>query len=541
MEIIDLSMSFADQVLFTDIRWNVGERDRVALVGPNGAGKSTLLKIIAGKLQPSSGKVILPKDTTVGYLPQDVMKFTGNTLWDEVLGSRKDILEMEHRMREMERRMGEDLTADGMEKLVRRYGNLQEEFERAGGYQVESDVARILNGLGFRESRWQDETHLFSGGWQVRIALARLLLQQPDLLLLDEPTNYLDLENITWLEEYINTYPGGVIMVSHDRSFMNNTVSRVAEIDQESLFEYRGNYDKYLRERAFRREQIIEQAKAQVKRIEEIESFIKRFRYNASKASLVQSRVKQLEKMPRVVIPRERKTIRIRFPEPPRSGRIVAEGHRLEKRYGDLEVFAGVDFSIERGDKVALVGLNGAGKSTLIKILAGRVEPTGGTVRLGHNVEAQYFAQDNADALLQSDRTVLQEVEAECADTWRSHVRDLLGAFLFSGDEVDKPVRVLSGGEKSRVGLAKVLSHQSNLLLLDEPTNHLDIQARGILADAIDAYAGTMLFVSHDRFFLEKVATKVFEIDHGVLTVYPGNYEEYRWYKNELARESAAS
>lgn len=525
-----VTLAYGDRKILDNVNWNIGDGDRVALVGPNGEGKSTLLKVACGVLLPSEGEIIKPKNQTVGYLPQNVMQTRGERLWDHVLSGHEEILAAGEELHALEDRLAFPVNdKDKMARLLRRYGDLQENFARIGGYDLETEAARILSGLGFSKRRWHDLTDIWSGGWQVRIELARLLLRRPDTLLLDEPTNYLDLENIEWLESFLLNYPGAVVLVCHDRVFLDRVALRTTEIERGQLIEYRGNYSFYEREKDLRREQLEATAKHQEKRIELVERFINRYRADKKRAKQVQSRIKMLEKMETIDVPVYRRRLQVRFPQPPRSGKDVLRVRNLSKAYDSNVVFSNVQFTIQRGDRVALVGLNGAGKSTLMRILNQREEPTTGSVEIGYNVFPAYMAQDHADNLV-GRQTILEEMEDGSSPETRANLRGLLGAFLFSGDEVLKPVRVLSGGEKTRLGLAKLLCSEFNLLLLDEPTNHLDLISKEVLSEAMEAYTGTVVFVSHDRRFLRRVATKVIEIKDGVVTEYPWPYEDYEWY-----------
>ncbi|MGD0162624.1 MAG: ABC-F family ATP-binding cassette domain-containing protein [Candidatus Sulfotelmatobacter sp.] len=416
-----------------------------------------------------------------------------------------------------------------------RYHSLEHEFRTRDGYSIEAEVGRVLQGLGFRKEDWERQTDEFSGGWQMRLALAKLLLQKPNLLLLDEPTNHLDLEARNWLEEYLHDYPYALVLISHDRYFLDVTVNKIAEIWNKRFWFYTGNYDKFLSQKTQRNEQLQAAYKNQRDRIEQLEVFINRFRYQATKAKQVQSRIKELEKIERIEIPPEEKTIHFTFPQPKPSGRIVAEFEGVAKSYGKIdggekEVFRNVSFMIEKGDRIALVGVNGAGKSTLIKLLAGTERTTRGEFRLGHNVQADYFAQDQYKEL-DADARMIDDLGNASPGSTQTELRSLLGCFLFSEDDVFKKIGVLSGGERGRYALLRLLLHPANFLLLDEPTNHLDLRAKDVLLDALMEYTGTVVFVSHDRYFIDKLATRVFEIGEGKVEVYPGNYEDYLWRK----------
>ena len=414
----------------------------------------------------------------------------------------------------------------GGAQVADRFHQLENEFRTRDGYAIESQVGAVLQGLGFRKEDWTRQTEEFSGGWQMRIALAKLLLQKPNLLLLDEPTNHLDLESRNWLEEYLAQYPYAYVLISHDRYFLDVTVKKIVEIWNKGVHFYPGNYEQFVKLKTERREQLEAAYKNQRERIEHLEAFINRFRAQATKAKQVQSRIKELEKIERIEVPQEEQAIHFKFPQPQPSGRTVAEFKDVAKSYGEKEVFRNVNFVIERGDRIALVGVNGAGKSTLIRLLSGVDGPSMGTVQLGHNVEPDYFAQDQYKEL-DTSRRVLEDLETVAPLATTTELRNLLGCFLFSGDDVFKPIGVLSGGERNRYALARMLLHPPNFLLLDEPTNHLDLRAKDVLLNALQEFNGTVIFVSHDRYFIDKLATKVFEIVDGTLHVFPGNYEEF--------------
>jgi ATP-binding cassette subfamily F protein 3 len=524
---------FGPKLLFENVDWLITPRDRVGLVGANGTGKTTLLRALA-RLEPLDyGEVTFAKGVTASYLPQDGLTLSGRTVMAECMSVFSDLLSMEREMEDLMEKMGE-LDPAGPEYLqvADRFHAIDTEFQQRDGYSLEAQVGMVLGGLGFPPSDWHRRTEEFSGGWQMRIALAKLLLEKPNLLLLDEPTNHLDLEARNWLEGYLHDYPHAYVLISHDRFFLDVTVDKMAEIWNQKIHFYTGNYEKYLKEKTARRAQIEAAYQHQQERVQQLEVFINRFRYTATKAKQVQSRIKELERMERIEIPKEEKAIHFRFPQPPASGRRVAEFLSVAKSYGPNQVFHHVNFTIERGDRVALVGVNGAGKSTLIKLLAG-IEPlSAGEFKLGHNVEADYFAQDQYKALDQEAR-LLDDLSsaAPMALSTQTELRSLLGCFLFTEDDVFKRIRVLSGGERNRYALARMLLHPSNFLLLDEPTNHLDLRAKDVLLEALEKYTGTVVFVSHDRYFIDKLATRVFEIGNGEVVVYPGNYEDYLWRK----------
>ena len=522
---------YGHKLLFQNVDWLITPQDRLGLVGANGTGKSTLMKILAGLETLDYGKITTARGISAGYLPQDGLTLSGRSVFAECMSVFSELRAMEQEMEDLTRRMSE-LDHSGAEyaQVADRFHRLQHEFTTRDGYAIEAEVGTVLGGLGFRKEEWERRTEEFSGGWQMRISLAKLLLQQPNLLLLDEPTNHLDLEARNWLEEYLGNYPHAYVLISHDRYFLDVTVGKIAEIWNKQIFFYSGNYEKYLAEKTARREQLHAAWRNQRERIEQLEVFINRFRYQATKAKQVQSRIKELEKMERIELPPEEKTIHFSFPQPKPSGRIVAEFEQVAKSYGEKEVFRDVNFVIERGDRIALVGVNGAGKSTLIKLLAGTEPLTAGGYSIGHNVQPDYFAQDQYKELDQNAR-ILDDLGEMSPRSTQTELRNLLGCFLFSEDDVFKRIGVLSGGERSRYALLRMLLHPANFLLLDEPTNHLDLRAKDVLLNALEGYTGTVVFVSHDRYFIDKLATRVFEIGGGRVEVYPGNYEDYRWRK----------
>ncbi len=518
----DLRKEFADRVLFSGVNLHIRPGDRIGLCGDNGSGKTTLLKILAGRVEPDGGRVSCARGTTFGYLPQDGLTHAGRSLFEEVRSGLDELVAIEKELSELQRRL--ETAAD--DALLQRYAELEETFSRRGGYAMEAEVGRVLRGLGFAEADWQRPCETFSGGWQMRIALARLLLRRPNLLLLDEPTNHLDLPARDWLEDYLRDYPHAVVLVSHDRFFLDQVVGRIVELWNGGLSEYPGNYSAYLRLREERIQALREAKRRQDEEIARIEAFINRFRYQANKASLVQSRIRQLEKMERIVLPPQRKRIAFRFPEPPKSGREVLVLEGASQVYGDLRVLDGIELRVERGERIALVGPNGAGKSTLMRLLAGVEAPAAGRRVEGHNLVPAYFAQDQAK-VLDPDKTVLQQMTEAAPFAMVPRVRDILGSFLFSGDDVDKPVRVLSGGERNRLALAILLLRPANLLLLDEPTNHLDLASKEVLLEALRGYRGTMVFVSHDRYFVDALASRVVVVGGGRIESWPGNYSDF--------------
>ena len=506
-------------------------RDRIGLVGANGTGKSTLMKILADMETLDYGSLSVAKGISFGYLPQDGLALAGRTVFAECMSVFSKLRAMEQEMEDLTASMSElDHASSEYAQVAERYQRIEHEFRARDGYAIEAQVGAVLMGLGFSKEDWHRQTEEFSGGWQMRIALAKLLLQEPNLLLLDEPTNHLDLEARNWLEEYLTNYPNAFVLISHDRYFLDVTVNKIAEIWNKRITLYPGNYDKYLSSKTQRTEQLEAAYRNQRERIEQLEAFISRFRYQATKAKQVQSRIKELERIERIELPEEEKTIHFSFPQPKTSGRIVAEFNGVAKSYGQKQVFSNVNFMIERGDRIALVGVNGAGKSTLIKLLAGAEPLSAGEYRLGHNVQADYFAQDQYKEL-DPDARILEDLGELSPRSTQTELRSLLGCFLFSGDDVFKRIGVLSGGERNRYAMLRMLLHPANFVLLDEPTNHLDMRAKDVLLAALMDYTGTVVFVSHDRYFIDKLATRVFEVGDGQVSVYPGNYEDYRWRK----------
>src|SRR5579872_6723203 len=532
---------YGHKLLFEGADWMVTPRDRIGLVGANGTGKSTLMKIFAGIETVDYGSFSTAKGISAGYLPQDGLALSGRTVFAECMAVFSELREMEQEMEDLTARMPElDQSSPEYSQVAERYQRIEHEFRTRDGYAIEAQVGSVLMGLGFRKEDWHRRTEEFSGGWQMRIALAKLLLQEPNLLLLDEPTNHLDLEARNWLEEYLTHYPNAFVLISHDRYFLDVTVNKIAEIWNKRIHLYPGNYEKYLASKTQRMEQLEAAYRNQRERIEQLEVFINRFRYQATKAKQVQSRIKELDKIERIELPPEERAIHFSFPQPKPSGRIVAEVQNVSKSYGEKFVFGGVNFIIERGDRIALVGVNGAGKSTLIKLLAG-IEPlSAGEYRLGHNVQVDYFAQDQYKELDPNAR-LLDDLQNQAPRSTNTELRSLLGCFLFSEDDVFKRIGVLSGGERNRYALARMLLQPSNFLLLDEPTNHLDMRAKDVLLEALRKFTGTIVFVSHDRYFIDKLATRIFEIERGELGDYPGNYEDYLWQKNRNDNPSAAS
>jgi ATP-binding cassette subfamily F protein 3 len=535
IQLAALTKSFGDRVLLEAVSWQIDDRERVGLAGPNGAGKTTLLKMLAGLEEADAGTIVKPSGLTVGYLPQDGLNHTGRTLVEEAGLAFKPLLDMKAEIQSLEDRLGDDAADDSEhESMLSRYSDLQENFRRLEGYSIDLKITTVLRGLGFAPDDFDRPSETFSGGWQMRIALAKLLLGRPGLLLLDEPTNHLDLEARNWLEEYLSGYPHAVILVSHDRFFLDAVVTRITDIGLRKLTDYSGNYSDYLVEREARMERLRQQKRDQDEEVAKMDAFINRFRYQATKAAQVQSRIKMREKIVPIEIPPERKRVHFTFPPCAKSGRTVLDLKAVRKAYGDRVVFAGINAHIERGDRIALIGPNGAGKSTLMRMLSGVEAPDAGARIEGHQVILQYFAQDEATRL-DPTRTIYQTLAGDAPMHMVPSIRNILGGFLFSGDDVDKPVRVLSGGERTRLAVARMLLRPSNTLLLDEPTNHLDLDSKDVLLDALEDFGGTLIFVSHDRYFVDKLATKVIHIGGGEALLYPGTYEEFLWSRKQQA------
>src|ERR1700678_1139641 len=531
---------YGPKILFENTDWLVTPNERTGIVGANGTGKSSMLKVLAGIEGLDSGTITTQKGTSVGYLPQDGLSLSGRTVFAECMTVFDDLRALEDEQEQLAHRMSElDHNSDEYSQVAERFQRAESEFRARDGYSIEAQVGAVLSGLGFSQRDWKRRTEEFSGGWQMRIALAKLLLEAPNLLLLDEPTNHLDIEARNWLEGYLNSYPNAFVLISHDRYFLDVTVRKIAELWNKRIHFYTGGFSKYEVQKTERRAQLQAAYANQRDRIEQLEAFISRFRAQATKAKQVQSRIKELERIDRIEIPPEEKTIHFKFPQPKPSGRVVAEFKNVAKSYGDHTVFSGVDFIIERGERVALVGVNGAGKSTLIKILAGAEPLTAGEFTLGHNAQPDYFAQDQYKELDVGAR-MLDDLGTVAPRATNTELRSILGSFLFSEDDVFKQIGVLSGGERNRYALARMLMMPSNFLLLDEPTNHLDMRAKDVLLEALQDYTGTVVFVSHDRYFMDKLATRVFEVEEGRVHIFPGNYEDYLWRKSG-GREARAA
>jgi ATP-binding cassette subfamily F protein 3 len=539
IQLTDLTKSFGDRTLLEHVTWQIGDGERVGLCGPNGAGKTTLLKMLAGYDEPDSGAIIKPSTLTIGYLPQDGLEHKGRTVFEEASSAFQPLLDIKAEMHDIEHRLGDATVPEAEhESMLARYAELQDRFRLDEGYSMDLRIATVLRGLGFSAKDSERPCETFSGGWQMRIALAKLLLGRPNLLLLDEPTNHLDLEARNWLEEYLHDYPYAVILVSHDRYFLDAVVTRITDVHLRKLTDYVGNYSKYVEQRDAMLERLRAAKREQDEEIARVEMFISRFRYQATKAAQVQSRIKMLEKVVPIEVPPERKRIHFSFPACARSGRTVLELKHVRKSYPAppgfdgqaITVFGDVNLHIERGDRIALVGPNGAGKSTLMRMLSGEEQPDAGTRTLGHQVIMEYFAQDEA-VRLDPSLTVYETLSSGSPNNMVPAIRNILGGFLFSGDDVYKKAGVLSGGERTRLAVARMLLRPSNTLLLDEPTNHLDLDSKDVLLDALEDYGGTLILVSHDRYFVEKLATKIIEIGDGNAVVYPGTYAEFLWRK----------
>ncbi len=528
----NITKQHGSQLLFRDASFQILPGSRTGLVGPNGAGKTTIFRIITGEEEPDSGDMTCAKRTTIGYFSQDVGDMSGRSALEEVMAGSAETMRLAAELKEMEAAMCEPQSDDEMAGLLERYGVAQEEFEHRGGYDLDTRAQTVLTGLGIGPDRFNYPVESVSGGWKMRIALAKILTLKPDVLLLDEPTNHLDVESIVWLEEWLaDTYDGALLMTSHDRDFMNRIVTRIVEVANRTVTTYGGNYDFYEKEREIRLEQLLSSHKRQQDMLAKEEEFIARFAARASHAAQVQSRVKKIDKIERIEIPVEERVVRFTFNEPPRSGDDVVVMDGLAKQWplpdgGVKPVFSGVSGIIKRQSKIAVVGVNGAGKSTFLKVLAGQTEPTSGTVNLGANVELGYFSQ-HAMEVLDPKKSIFETVQEVLPLANRGVIMNLLGAFLFSGDAVDKRIENLSGGEKSRVVLATLLARPINFLVLDEPTNHLDIRSREMLLDALKNFTGTVMLVSHDRHFLRLLVDRVLEVDHGEMRTYEGNYEYY--------------
>ncbi|MCA9523572.1 MAG: ABC-F family ATP-binding cassette domain-containing protein, partial [Myxococcales bacterium] len=538
IDLTNVSKAYGEQVLYEGLSLRIVDGDRIGLVGANGSGKSTLFKIIVGEMQPDDGSIARSKNLRIGYVHQEVDRMQGGEVLQAVVDSVGDLRELEDEKRHLEELIAEVSDPLEAEHLAKRLGELEERYAGQGGYSIEADARSILNGLGFRESELGDPLSSLSGGWVMRVELARVLLNRPDVLLLDEPTNHLDLESLMWFESYLASFRGSMVIVAHDREFLNRSVDRVVDIDRGRAKLYKGNYDRYLeqkaQDRALQEKRFVEQQQ----QIKDIEEFVAKNRVRKSGAKRAQSRLKMLEKIERIQVDSNLKRVSFSFPQPERTGKMVIHLGGIDKSYGEHNVFRGLDFELVRGEKVALVGPNGAGKSTLLRILAGETSQDRGERRLGTNVTLDYFAQHQLE-VLERRNTVLAEMMTRCHDETISFIRGILGCFLFSGDAVEKTVAALSGGEKSRLALAKMLIRPAALLLLDEPTNHLDIPSREVLEAALQGFTGTVCFVSHDRRFIDAIADRIVEVGGGGAESYPGNYSYYLWKKEQEALAAA--
>ncbi|RJX27570.1 MAG: ABC transporter ATP-binding protein [Desulfurivibrio sp.] len=545
IHLTNITRQHGAQILFQDASLQILPGSRTGLVGPNGAGKSTIFRLITGEEEPDRGEISCPKKTVIGYFSQDVGDMAGRSALAEVMAAASGVVQLGEQLREMELAMGQPMADEEMAALLERYGNAVDEFEHRGGYDLESRAQALLTGLGIGPDDFHRPVESFSGGWKMRIELARILTLNPDVLLLDEPTNHLDVESIIWLEEWLTSeFKGALLMTCHDRDFMNRIVSRIIEVGNRTVTTYSGNYDFYLREREIRREQLLASYRRQQEMLAKEEEFIARFAARPSHSAQVQSRAKKIDKIERIELPPEQKVIRFEFAEPPRSGDDVMTLESLAKTWtlpdgAGRSVFGGISGKIRRQEKIAVVGVNGAGKSTFLKVLAGQTEPTAGSAKIGANVSIGYFSQHSME-LLAPQKTVFETVQEAMPQASIGAVRNLCAAFLFQHDEVDKRIMSLSGGEKSRLVLATLLARPLNLLILDEPTNHLDIQSREILLDALRKFTGTVLLVSHDRHFLRSLVQRVFAIDHGEMRVYEGDYGYYLRKSAELRTTVAA-
>ena len=541
LQLSSLTKGFGGRTLFERVTWQISSGDRVGLCGPNGSGKTTLLRMLAGLDEADDGTIAKRSGLTVGYLPQDGLSHGGRSLVDEVGTAFQPLLDIQRTMEDLEHQLADPrYSREEHDAILERYSELQHRFRDEDGYAIDLRVAGVLKGLGFGPDDAEKPTDTFSGGWQMRIALAKLILRRPHVLLLDEPTNHLDLEARNWLEDYLVDYPHALVLVSHDRYFLDRVVTRIVEIDRRGLAPYVGTYSEYLVERDARVAVLREQKKRQDEEIARIRHFIDKFRYKATKAAQVQSRVKMLEKMTPIEVPPERKRVHFSFPECRKSGRVALELQGVRKAYGPTVVLDDVDVHVVRGDRIAIVGPNGAGKSTLMRMLSGAEPPDRGARVEGHNLVSQYFAQDEATRL-DPGLNVYDTLGAASSVEMLPAIRNILGGFLFSGDDVTKPVRVLSGGERTRLAVARMLLSPANTLLLDEPTNHLDIDSTDVLLDALADFDGTLVFVSHDRYFVDRLATTVIEVGAGAAVRYPGTYEEFRWsrtHREENARDA---
>jgi len=527
----NINKQYGKQLIFVDASFQLNPADKAGLVGPNGSGKTTLFRMITGEEQPDDGTVTVPKKLTIGYFRQDVEEMTGRSVLDEAIAGSGRAGDLHHELEDLQRALEDPARAAEMDRILARFGEVQEQYEHLGGYTLEAQAREVLHGLGFKDDQIDGDVGALSGGWKMRVALSRVLLGRPDVLLMDEPTNHLDIESIIWLEQFLKSYPGALLMTSHDREFMNRIVSKIAEIDAGEIIVYSGNYDFYERERTIRETNQQAAFSRQQAMLSKEQRFIDRFRTHAAKAAQVQSRIKALDKIEKIELPKKRQVVKFELRPPPRSGDQVAVIEDLKKRYGPRVIYDGFNLTIRRGERWAVMGRNGAGKTTLLKMIAGALDPDAGDVRLGASLKMGYFAQQSLD-VLDPDLTVIEQLQQDFPQDGLRSLRTLAGAFQFSGDDVDKKIRALSGGEKSRLAMARMLYDPPNFLVLDEPTNHLDLATKEMLVEALQGFEGTMIFVSHDRTFLRGLGSRVLELggesgmDRNPL-VYPGSYVEY--------------
>jgi len=527
----NIHKQYGRQLLFVDASFQLNPGEKVGLVGPNGSGKTTLFRMVAGEEVPDEGEVSVPKRLTIGYFRQDVEDMQGRSVLDEAIAGSGRVGDLHHELEALHHAMAEPGQTDEIDRILARFGEVQEQYEHLGGYTLEAQAREVLHGLGFEDDQIDGDAGALSGGWKMRVALARVLLGRPEVLLMDEPTNHLDIESIIWLEEFLKTFAGALLMTSHDREFLNRIVSKVAEIDSGEIVTYSGNYDFYERERAIRESNQQAAYTRQQAMLAKEQRFIERFKTHAAKAAQVQSRIKALDKIEKIELPKKRRVVKFEFRVPPRSGDQVAVIEDLYKSYGRRVIYEGLNLTIRRGERWAVMGKNGAGKTTLLKMIAGAAVPDAGRVRLGASLSMGYFAQQSLD-VLDGDLTVIEQLQKDFPQDGLGSLRTLGGAFQFSGDDIDKRIRALSGGEKSRLAMARMLYNPPNFLVLDEPTNHLDLATKEMLVDALEGFEGTMIFVSHDRTFLRGLGSRVLELggesgrDRHPL-VYPGSYIEY--------------
>lgn len=535
----NINKQYGKQLIFIDASFQLNPGEKIGLVGPNGAGKTTLFRMAIGEESPDEGEVSVPKKVTIGYFRQDVEEMAARSVLDEAIAGSGRAGELHHELEHLQRAMEDPDRADEMNKTLERFGEVQEEYEHLGGYTLEAQAREVLHGLGFTDDQIDGDVGALSGGWKMRVALARVLLGKPDVLLMDEPTNHLDIESIIWLEQFLRLFSGTLLMTSHDREFMNRLVTKIAEIDQGEIIVYSGNYDFYERERTIRETNQQAAFARQQSMLAKEQRFIERFKTHAAKAAQVQSRIKALDKIEKIELPKKRQVVKFAFPTPARSGDMVAALDNLSKRYGARVVYEGFNLTIRRGERWAVMGRNGAGKTTLLKMIAGASQPDSGSVRLGASLNMGYFSQQSLD-VLNLNLTVIEQLQMDFPKDGLGSLRSLAGAFQFSGDDVDKKIRSLSGGEKSRLVIARMLFNPPNFLVLDEPTNHLDLATKEMLVDALKEFEGTMIFVSHDRVFLRGLGSRVLELggESGMdknPDVYLGSYVEYVQAKGQEA------